>query len=361
MSNTFGKIFTVTTYGESHGEQVGVIIDGVPSGVTITSDYIQQVVDKRKATKSIASTTRLEEDKVTISSGVFNNITLGTPIHISVKNKSHKSTDYSEIKDVYRPSHGDYVYDMKYGIRDYRGGGRSSGRETVARVIGGAVAKKILDELNIDVIAYTQSIGAISINENINIDEVYQNKLKFPSNDLAEKCEQYLQKIKSQGDSVGGTISVTINNLPVGIGTPLANKLEANLSQHIMTIGGVKGIEFGAGFNNSHMLGSEYNDKMYFDNNVYKNTNNSGGITAGISEGFPITFNVLIKPTPSISRVQHTITKDLDNTTINIKGRHDVCIVPRVLEVIKAHTYIVLVDQLFLNMHSNINNIKNIY
>lgn len=362
MSSTIGTIFKVTTYGESHGNSVGVIIDGVPSGVHITKDFIQAEVNKRRATNSQASTSRLEQDLITIHSGVFNEYSTGTPIFINVTNTNFNSQHYDNLKDVYRPSHADYTYAKKYDVRDYRGGGRSSGRETVARVCAGAVAKCILQSLNIQVYAFTSAINTATLqSEVIDYNAIYSNDLKIPCQATYAKANEIITQAKSNNDSVGGIVTVHINNLKAGIGEPIFNKLDSALSYAIMSIGGVKGIEFGNGFSSTTLLGSTNNDSFYYNEGIHKYSNNSGGILGGISDGSQVTFNVAIKPTPSISQPQQTINTNNENVTINIQGRHDTCIVPRVLEVINAMTCITLVDLIFLNLSSNINSVINSY
>ncbi len=362
MSSTIGTIFKITTYGESHGNTLGVIIDGVPSGLNIDKNFIQNEVNKRKP-KSHFTTSRIEEDIIEIHSGVFNDISTGTPIFIQVKNKDQKSNDYSHIKDIFRPNHGDFTYYEKYGLRDYRGGGRSSGRETVARVIGGAIAKLILNSLNIDIIAYTNSIGEIEINNNeIKKEFIYNNDLRISNITDYNRCIDYLKSIKESNDSIGGTIECVVRNIPSGLGQPIFDKLDATLSRAIMSIGSVKAIEFGLGVEFSKYTGSSVMDNFYSKNNkVLKTTNYNGGILGGISDGSNIIFKTTIKPTPSIGIPQATVNSNLENITFVTNGRHDTVIVPRIASVIEAMTAITLVDALLINMSCKIDNLKKIY
>ncbi len=363
MSSSIGTIFKVTTYGESHGKSIGVIIDGVPAGLHIDMNFIQNELNKRKPTNNNFTTTRIEDDIIDIHSGVFENISTGTPIFINVENKNQKSRDYSNIKDIYRPNHADYTYENKYGIRDYRGGGRSSGRETCARVIAGAIAKLILNQLNIDITAFTTSIGEIKINNNtINKKTLYNNDLRICNDDDYVKCIKYLDSIKKENDSIGGTVKCVIKNVPIGLGQPVFNKLDATLSQALMSIGSVKGIEFGEGFKMSVKKGSVVSDNFYSqNNNVFKHTNFNGGTLGGISDGSNIEINIAIKPTPSIGIMQSTVNKNLENIQFQTTGRHDTIIVPRITSVIEAMCAIMLVDALLVNMTCKIDNIKKIY
>lgn len=359
--SSIGNIFKISTFGESHGVALGVIIDGCPSGILLSEEDIQKELDRRKPGQNIFTTKRNESDEVEILSGVFDGKTTGTPICLVVYNKDQKSKDYSNIKDVFRPGHADMGFELKYGFRDYRGGGRSSGRETVARVAAGAVAKKILKELNIDVFAYTKSIGNIEIK---NVDRNFINKNPFclPDksvlNDITQLCEDTIQNC----DSLGGVIECRVNGLKTGIGEPVFDKLDALLSRSVMSIGAVKGIEFGAGFNASLMTGSENNDSMYCENGkICKKTNNSGGVLGGMSDGSEIVFRAAFKPTPSIAQKQNTVTKNYEDTSIEIKGRHDPLVVPRAVVVVEAMTCIVLVDLILMNLSSKIDSVKLIY
>lgn len=360
----FGKLFTVSTWGESHGKALGVVIDGCPSGISLCEEDIQKELDKRKPGSNPYSTKRNESDEIHILSGIFEGKTTGTPISMLVYNKDHHSSDYSEIASYYRPGHADYTFDKKYGIHDYRGGGRSSGRETLCRVAAGAVAKKILSTLQIDLYAYTKSIGNITISEqNFNRDDILKNSLFMPDCKAAELAEIYLKECIEQQDSAGGVIECVVNYLPIGIGETVFNKLQAVLGQALFSIGAVKGLEFGDGFAVSRLRGSENNDAFFIDEGgkVQKKTNHSGGILGGMSDGSPLIFRLAFKPTPSIYKTQQTITKNGENINVNIKGRHDPIIVPRAVVVVEAMTAIAIVDLLFQNMVSNVNSIINFY
>lgn len=359
--NIFGDLFRISTFGESHGKAIGVIIDSCPSGLELCEEDIQIFLDRRKPGQSQFSSPRKEDDICKIFSGTFNGKTTGTPIMIMVENKDQHSEDYSDIANYYRPGHADYCYDKKYGFRDYRGGGRSSGRETIARVIAGGVASKILKSLNIDVRAFTHSIGNISTNR-FELDECFENPFYMPDNQAAVIAANYLNKLKEEKDSIGGIISCIATGLPVGLGEPVFDKLDANLAKAILSIGATKGIEFGIGFAASIMKGSQNNDSFTIKNNqIIKSTNNSGGILGGISDGSPLIINVAIKPTPSISKKQSTINKNNEPIDIEIKGRHDPIIVPRAVVVVESMVCITLVDALLKNMTTKMENLKKFY
>jgi chorismate synthase len=344
--NTFGNKFRITTFGESHGKALGVVIDGVPSGLPVSEDYIQKELDKRKPGQSSISTPRKEQDKVEILSGVFDGKATGTPIALLIKNSDIKSKDYAELKNLYRPGHADYTYEQKYGIRDYRGGGRSSGRETAARVAAGAIAKKILEKKGIRVTAYTLAVAGIYA-ENIDLKKIETNAVRCPDTKKAKEMIAAIEQAKSEGDSVGGIVETIIIGCPSGLGDPIFNKLDATLSHAIMSIGSIKAIEFGAGFSVSTMKGSTCNDEFYIKSNkVQTKTNNSGGILGGISNGEDIVFRTAVKPTPSISKPQKTVNNKNEEQTIEIKGRHDPCICPRIIPVIEAMAAITIVDHI---------------
>lgn len=359
--SSFGNIFKITTWGESHGKGLGVVIDGCPAGINITEEDIQKDMDRRKPGSNKYGTKRQEGDKIQIMSGVFEGKTTGTPISLILFNEDQRSKDYSNIMNVYRPGHADLGFEYKYGFRDYRGGGRSSGRETSARVAAGAVAKKILSELGINVTAYTLSISNIKA-EKINLSEINENPLYMPDNNSAKKASEFLDNAIKNCDSVGGIIQCKISGVPIGIGEPVFNKLDASLAKAVISIGATKGIEFGDGFEATKSLGSINNDNFYIENNkIKKFTNHSGGVLGGFSDGDDIVFNVAFKPTPSISKPQKTITNNFQNTEINIKGRHDPIVVPRAVVVVEAMAAITLVDLMLLNMSSKIDNIKHFY
>lgn len=358
----YGKFFQISTWGESHGKALGVVIDGCPAGISLCEEDIQIDLDKRKPGKSKFSTPRQEDDIVEILSGVFEGKTTGTPISLIINNTNQNSKDYSKISQYYRPGHADYTYDGKYGFRDYRGGGRSSGRETVSRVAAGVIAKKILSELNIEVMAYTLSIGSININKtNFDRNEIFNNPLSMPDKYAYEKASIFVDEKRKEQDSVGGIIECIINGMPIGIGEPVFEKLDAVLSKAIFSIGAVKGIEFGSGFDTSTMLGSENNDQYQYNNGeLQKLSNNSGGILGGISDGSQIIMRAVFKPTPSIHKVQKTVTKSNENIDIQIEGRHDPIIVPRAVIVVEAMTAITIVDYIFQGMLSKIDTIKKV-
>lgn len=361
--SSFGTLFRITTWGESHGKALGVTIDGCPSGIEICEDDIQRELDRRKPGSNPYGTKRNESDTAQILSGVFEGKTTGTPITIVVYNADHHSADYSNIAEKYRPGHADYGFDVKYGFRDYRGGGRSSGRETLSRVAAGAVAKKLLESLGISVTAYTVSIGEIEIDrQNSDISKRFNNPLVMPDNVAAKKAAEYLDFLMSEGDSAGGVIECIIHGMPAGIGEPVFDKLDAMLGGAMFSIGAVKGVEFGAGFRAAQMRGSQNNDPFRNENGeVIKLTNNSGGILGGISDGSNITFRAAFKPTPSISKKQMTVTKNGENTEIEIKGRHDPIIVPRAVVVVEAMSAIAAADMILRSMTSDISKIRRFF
>lgn len=361
--STYGTIFKITTWGESHGKGIGVVIDGCPSGIPLNEDDIQIYLNRRKPGQSVFSTPRKEDDKVEILSGVFEGKTTGTPISLVVMNTSQRSKDYSEIASYYRPGHADYTFDMKYGFRDFRGGGRSSGRETIGRVAAGAIAAKILDILGVKVHAYTKSIGEFIVNnEDMDMDAIFSNPLYMPSTTIADKACEYLNHIREDSDSLGGIAECVVTGLPAGIGEPVFEKLDANLSKALVSIGSVKAFEIGDGINVSKMTGSKNNDAFIFsDGKILKSTNHAGGTLGGISDGSDIIIRAHIKPTPSIFKTQSTVNKNNENIDINIKGRHDPIIVPRAVVVVEAMTAITVLDMMLVNMTSNIENIKKIY
>ena len=361
--STFGRHFKITTFGESHGEAVGVVIDGVPAGLLLCEDDISDYLVRRRPGQNIYTTARAENDTPAIISGVFQGITTGSPLTVIIKNETQNSKDYSDIAQTYRPGHADYTYDKKYGIRDYRGGGRSSGRETIGRVAAGAVASKILAHLGIEVMAFTKSIGPYTINNcDITKDKILASPLYMPDLEMTASCEQYLQKIKEMQDSCGGVVECIAKNVPAGIGDPVFDKLDALLSQAVMSIGAVKAVEIGDGIRVSDKKGSENNDEFYMnEGKVCKRTNHSGGILGGISDGSDIIVRAHFKPTPSIAQEQHTIKKDHTETTISIHGRHDPIIVPRAVVVVESMTCITILDALMSNTTSRISYLEKIY
>lgn len=339
--NTYGKLFRITTWGESHGKALGVIIDGCPSNITLSEKDIQKEVDKRKPT-SQASTSRKEEDKIEILSGIFEGKTTGAPISIIVYNKDQKSTDYNSIKNLFRPGHADYTYELKYGIRDYRGGGRSSGRETVSRVMAGAIAKKILKEKQkTEIFGHTIQIGNIKATK-FDKKHLEKSELKCADEETEKEMRNLINKLRLAGDSVGAIVEIVIKNPPKGLGEPVFNKLDAELAKAIMSIGAIKGVAIGSGFDAATKKGSENNDQMSAKNKFL--SNNCGGILGGISTGENIIIKIAIKPVSSIPSSQKTITKSGKDAMIKTLGRHDICLAPRIIPVAESMAALVLLD-----------------
>lgn len=361
--SSYGTLFTITTWGESHGEAIGVTVDGCPAGLSLQASDIQTQLDCRKPGQSKFTTQRKEGDQVEILSGTFEGKTTGTPISLLVRNTNQISRDYGNISEVYRPGHADYTFQEKYGIRDYRGGGRSSGRETIGRVAAGAIALKLLEELGISITAYTKSIGPISIPvEDYNFDEISSNKLHMPNANYATKAEEYLTTCMKNQDSSGGVIECFVEHMPVGIGQTVFDKLDANLAKGLMSIGAVKGVEIGDGFQAALSTGSQNNDAFYIENDcITKATNHSGGTLGGMSDGSTLLTRVAIKPTPSISSTQKTVTVDKKELDINIHGRHDPIIVPRAVVVVKSMVALTIIDSVLINMSSRLDKIKEFY
>lgn len=359
----YGRLFQISTWGESHGKGIGVVIDGCPAGLSLSEEDIQVYLDRRKPGQSQFTTGRKESDMTQIWSGVFEGRTTGTPISILVQNQDQRSRDYGNIMNTYRPGHADYTFDEKYGFRDYRGGGRSSGRETTARVAAGAVAAKILKELGIEVHAYTKAIGPVSVPENeYHPEEIFQNPIYMPSNAYAQKASAYLEECIKNQDSSGGIIECVVTGMPVGIGDTVFEKLDANLAKAMLSIGAVKGFEIGDGFKAADTKGSINNDSFHIkDGRITKDTNHAGGVLGGMSDGSKIIFRAAVKPTPSISQPQSTVTKDGENTEMIIKGRHDPVIVPRAVVVVESMAAITILDLLFTNMSARMDKLKSFY
>ena len=359
----YGRLFQISTWGESHGKGIGVVIDGCPAGLPLSEEDIQVYLDRRKPGQSQFTTGRKESDMAQIWSGVFEGRTTGTPISILVQNQDQRSRDYGNIMNTYRPGHADYTFDEKYGFRDYRGGGRSSGRETTARVAAGAVAAKILKELGIEVHAYTKAIGPVSVPENeYHPEEIFQNPIYMPSNAYAQKASAYLEECIKNQDSSGGIIECVVTGMPVGIGDTVFEKLDANLAKAMLSIGAVKGFEIGDGFKVADTKGSINNDSFHTkDGRITKDTNHAGGVLGGMSDGSKIIFRAAVKPTPSISQPQSTVTKDGENTEMIIKGRHDPVIVPRAVVVVESMAAITILDLLFTNMSARMDKLKSFY
>lgn len=361
--SSFGNIFRITTWGESHGKALGVVVDGVPAGLELCEVDIQAFLDRRKPGQSSISTPRVEADQAEILSGVFEGRTTGTPISMLVRNTSQKSSDYSEIASYYRPGHADYTFDEKYGFRDYRGGGRSSGRETIGRVAGGAIASKLLKSMGIDVYAYTTAIGEIAIDfENFDRNNILNLPTAMPDADANERAMEYLKEARANYDSVGGVMECKVTGLPVGLGDTVFEKLDANLAKAMMSIGAVKAVEIGDGMRVASVYGSENNDDFFInDGQITKKTNHAGGILGGMSDGSDVIIRAYVKPTPSIFSTQHTVNKALEDIDIQIKGRHDPIIVPRAVVVMESMAAITILDALLLNMTARLDRIQEFY
>ena len=346
--NTFGTLFRLTSFGESHGKAIGGVLDGCPSGIVLNMEAIQEELDRRKPGQSSIVTQRKEPDTVVFYSGIFEGRTTGTPIGFAIYNTNQKSKDYSHIKDSYRPSHADYVYDKKYGFRDYRGGGRSSARETASRVVAGAIAKQFLNEVVIK--AYVSRVGSIQLEKpysELDLNLTESNAVRCPDPDTAAQMESYIKEIRKEGDTVGGIISCVIQNVPVGLGEPVFDKLHAELGKAMLSINAVKGFEYGSGFEGVKMKGSLHNDQFKPDGSTI--TNNSGGIQGGISNGMDIYFNVAFKPVATVIQAYETIDKDGNMVKTQGKGRHDPCVVPRAVPIVEAMAALVLADFTLLN------------
>ncbi|MCI9336443.1 MAG: chorismate synthase [Lachnospiraceae bacterium] len=359
----YGTIFKITTWGESHGKALGVVIDGCPAGLSLEESDIQRYLDRRKPGVSSVTTKRKEDDAVEILSGVLEGRTTGTPISLMVRNTSQISGDYSEIASCYRPGHADYTYDEKYGFRDYRGGGRSSGRETVGRVAAGAVACKILEQLGVQVWAYTRSIGPIEADMS-RFDRAVSLSVPtaMPEREADAAAVAYLEKAKRETDSVGGCMECTVKGLPAGIGDPVFEKLDANLAKAVMSIGAVKAVEIGDGHQVAARKGSENNDAFRMeDGAVTKMTNHAGGILGGISDGDTVVVRAYVKPTPSIFLGQRTVNRSGEEIEIHIKGRHDPIIVPRAVVVLECMTALTVLDAMLLNMTARLDRIVDFY
>jgi len=346
--NSFGNLFKVTTFGESHGPAIGVIVDGVPPNIKLSEDDIQFDLDRRRPGQSKITTQRKEKDKVQILSGVFEGKTTGTALAMVIFNEDQKPKDYTEIKDIFRPGHADFTFLSKFGRRDYRGGGRASGRETACRVAAGAIAKKILDQHNIKIIAYTLAVAGVYA-EKIDFAVIEQNIVRAPDLEASEKMIKKIEAARKNLDSVGGIVEAIVHGVPAGIGDPVFDKINARLAHALLSIGTVRGIEFGIGFKAADMLGSEHNDKFYMDGKeVRTRSNNAGGILGGITNGSDIVLRVAIKPPSSIAQKQQTVNTKNEDTSIEVKGRHDPCICPRVVPVVEAMIAITLVDSMLI-------------
>ena len=348
MFNTIGKIFRLTSFGESHGTAIGGVIDGCPANVKIDLEKIQQELDRRKPGQSNIVTQRKEPDSVEFLSGIFEGKTTGTSIGFQIKNTNQKSKDYNHNQDVYRPSHADFTYDKKYGLRDHRGGGRSSARETANWVVAGALAKQIIPEIKIN--AYVSSVGELTLNKPYNeldLSKTEENIVRCPDTEMAEQMINKIHEVRKAGDTIGGTITCVIQNVPVGLGEPISDKLHARLGQAMLSINAVKGFEYGSGFEGAKMKGSEHNDKFNTDGSTQ--TNHSGGIQGGISNGMDIYFKVAFKPVATLIQKQETINSKGENVEMQGRGRHDPCVVPRAVPIVEALSAMVILDFILLN------------
>lgn len=353
MANSFGKIFTISTFGESHGAAIGVVIDGCLPNIEVDYELIKSDLRRRKPGQSELSSPRNEKEEFEILSGVFNGKTLGTPIAVIVRNEDVKSSDYDSLKEIFRPSHADYTYQAKYGIRDHRGGGRQSARETVARVIAGSFAKMILRSLGVNIVAYVSQVHAVKIQKPyhvLDLTKIESNSVRCPDAETALLMEEAILKAKAEGDSLGGIISCVIKGSPVGLGEPVFDKIHADLGKAMLSINAVKGFEIGLGFESVMLKGSEQNDSFVVENNsVRTKTNNSGGVQGGLSNGEDIYFRVAFKPVASIKSEQESVTKNREKVIFTIEGRHDSCVVPRAIPIVEAMAALVLVDHFLRN------------
>jgi chorismate synthase len=340
VSNTFGTLFRLTTFGESHGVALGGVIDGCPAGLALSEEIVQAELDRRKPGQGVASTARKESDRVRLLSGVFDGLTTGTPIGFIIDNEDQRSRDYSQIRDVFRPGHADFTYQAKYGIRDYRGGGRSSGRETVSRVVGGAVAQEYLKAQGISVCTYTIELGGIRA-ETTDPAGAQDREFFAPEAAAVERWTERVNEVRRQGDTLGGIVEIAATGLPPTLGEPVFDKLDARLAYALMGVGAVKGVEIGSGLESARSTGSRNNDPITAEGFV---SNNAGGILGGISSGQPVVIRAAVKPIPSIALEQRTVTSDGEETTIRVGGRHDICAIPRIVPVLKAMVCLVLAD-----------------
>ncbi len=352
--NTFGKIFKISTWGESHGPGIGVVVEGCPAGLPLKVRDIQKELDRRKTGQSKVTTARKETDQVKILSGVFQDKTTGTPIGLWIQNQDADSSKYELIKDLFRPGHADYTYLMKYGFRDYRGGGRSSARETAGRVAAGAIAKKLLARKKIKVIGYSKQIGPI-IAKKLDFKEIEKNIVRCPDKQAAEKMVDHIMKLRKKGDSTGGIVEVVVQGVPAGLGEPVFDRLDADLAKAVMSMPAVKGVEIGIGFDAAILSGSQCNDTfMKSGKKIVTKTNNAGGILGGISNGMDIVLRLVVKPTSSILKEQDTVTVEGKKAKIRVEGRHDPCVSPRAVPIAEAMVALTLIDHLMRNEHSRL-------
>ncbi len=361
MGSVYGRLFQIATWGESHGTGIGVVVDGCPAGLELDEGKIQKYLNRRKPGQTRYSTPRREEDEVVIQSGIFEGRTTGTPISMTVYNKTQRSGDYSEIAGYYRPGHADYTFDAKYGFRDYRGGGRSSGRETVGRVAAGAVAAEILKELGVQVQAYTKAIGGIVVDpQKASLENIAKSPLYMPDLEASERVELLLEQKMKEQDSAGGIIECIVRGMPAGVGEPVFEKLDANLAKAVMSVGAVKGVEIGSGFGAADSFGSQNNDSFQPDGRggITKRTNHAGGVLGGISDGSDIILRAAVKPTPSIAKKQRTVNRQGEETEVEIRGRHDPVIVPRAVVVVESMVAVTLLDMLMVSMSSQLDRMR---
>lgn len=357
----FGNIFRVSTFGESHGKGLGGVIDGCPAGVEIDEEFIQAELDRRRPGQSKIVTQRKEGDKVVFYSGIFEGISTGTSIGFVIENDNQKSRDYDHIKDKFRPSHADYTFSEKYGVRDYRGGGRSSARETVARVVAGSIAKLVLKHFGITINAYVSQVGSIQMKQSVkevDLSKIENNIVRCPDESIAETMIDHIMQVRKSGDTIGGVVDCVVKNVPVGIGEPVFDKLHAELGKAMLSINAVKGFEYGSGFEGVKQRGSEHNDIFETVDGVLKTkTNNSGGIQGGISNGQDIYFRTAFKPVATIMIDQDSVNEDGDKVTVSGKGRHDPCVVPRAVPIVEAMAAITILDYIMLSKTNKLSNI----
>ncbi|HSX08972.1 MAG TPA: chorismate synthase [Candidatus Saccharimonadales bacterium] len=358
--NTFGQLFRITTFGESHGGAVGVVVDGCPPNIEITEEEIQKELDRRKPGQSEITTPRKEQDEIHIMSGIVDGRTTGTPILLIAYNKDIKSEDYGNLKDLFRPGHADYTFQTKYGIRDYKGSGRASARETLARVAAGAIAKKYLKEkLGIEFLSYVEQVGDIKTDvdfKNVTMEEIESNIVRCPDQETAEKMIRLIEEVRDDGDSIGGVIQAVIKHVPVGLGEPVFDKLPADLAKAMLSINATKGFEFGSGFEGVKLRGSQHNDEFYTDEHgtIRTKTNNAGGTLGGISNGETIHFRVAFKPVSTIKKKQQTVDKNKNSVELEASGRHDPCVLPRAVPIVDAMSALVVMDHYLRHKAQNL-------
>lgn len=357
-NNTFGNIFRLTSFGESHGEAIGGVIDGFPAGISIDEDFIQHELDRRRPGQSALTTARKEADKVEFLSGIYEGVSTGCPIGFVIWNTNQHSNDYDNMKDVFRPSHADYTYTQKYGVRDHRGGGRSSARETIARVVGGALAKLALKQLGVTVTAFTSQVGIYKLDKDYthyDLSVAEENPVRCPDPEMAKQMGDYIYNIKGEGDTVGGVISCVVKGCPIGLGQPVFGKLHAALGNAMLSINAAKGFEYGQGFGSMNLKGSQQNDLFYNDNgHIALRTNRSGGIQGGISNGEDIYFRVAFKPVATVLMEQPTVDVNGRETVLQARGRHDACVLPRAVPIVEAMTAMTLLDYYLLDRASRL-------